>query len=159
MAAATHPKRASLPLPGGREGAGVVVTPMRTGEILAMPRFFQRPSGPLSTLRGLGLLTPKSRWTWVPAPCFLVEHPEAGPFLVDTGLHPAARDNVRRAYGRRAALAYKMRLEEGSTVGARLLDRGLDPLGLGLVVMTHLHYDHTGSVEAFPRAPFVCDQR
>ena len=39
MAAATHPKRASLPLPGGSESAGVVVTPMRTGEVLTPPHF------------------------------------------------------------------------------------------------------------------------
>ena len=80
MATAIHPKRASLPLPGGSEGAGVTVTPMRTAEMLTQPRFFQRPSGPLPTARGLGLLTPKSKWTWVPVPCFLVEHPTAAPF-------------------------------------------------------------------------------
>ena len=159
MAAATHPKRASLPLPGGSEGAGVVVTPMRTGEILAPPHFWQRPSGPLSTLRGSGILTPRSKWTWVPIPCFLVEHPTVGPFLVDTGLHRAAGESVRRAYGTRAAAVFRIRMDEGADVTDRLLARGLDPLGIDLVVMTHMHYDHTGSVEAFPRSTFVVDER
>jgi N-acyl homoserine lactone hydrolase len=159
MAAATHPKRASLALPGGSEGAGVVVTPMRTGEILAPPHFWQRPSGPLSTLRGSGILTPRSKWTWVPIPCFLVEHPTVGPFLVDTGLHRAAGESVRRAYGTRAAALFRIRMDEGAAVTDRLLARGLDPLGIDLVVMTHMHYDHTGSVEAFPRSTFVVDER
>jgi N-acyl homoserine lactone hydrolase len=159
MAAATHHKRASLPLPGGSEGAGVVVTPMRTGEILAPPHFWQRPSGPLSTLRGSGILTPRSKWTWVPIPCFLVEHPTVGPFLVDTGLHRAAGESVRRAYGTRAAAVFRIRMDEGAAVTDRLLARGLDPLGIDLVVMTHMHYDHTGSVEAFPRSTFVVDER
>ena len=159
MAVATHPKRASLPLPGGSEGAGVAVTPMRTGEILAPPHFWQRPSGPLSTLRGSGILTPRSKWTWVPIPCFLVEHPTVGPFLVDTGLHRAAGESVRRAYGTRAAAVFRIRMDEGAAVTDRLLARGLDPLGIDLVVMTHMHYDHTGSVEAFPRSTFVVDER
>ena len=159
MAVATHPKRASLPLPGGSEGAGVVVTAMRTGEILAPPHFWQRPSGPLSTLRGSGILTPRSKWTWVPIPCFLVEHPTVGPFLVDTGLHRAAGESVRRAYGTRAAALFRIRMDEGAAVTDRLLARGLDPLGIDLVVMTHMHYDHTGSVEAFPRSTFVVDER
>jgi N-acyl homoserine lactone hydrolase len=159
MAVATHPKRASLPLPGGSEGAGVAVTPMRTGEILAPPHFWQRPSGPLSTLRGSGILTPRSKWTWVPIPCFLVEHPTVGPFLVDTGLHRAAGESVRRAYGTRAAALFRIRMDEGAAVTDRLLARGLDPLGIDLVVMTHMHYDHTGSVEAFPRSTFVVDER
>jgi N-acyl homoserine lactone hydrolase len=159
MAAATHPKRASLPLPGGSDGAGVLVTPMRTGEILAPPRFWQRPSGPLATLRGTGILTPRSKWTWVPIPCFLVEHPTVGPFLVDTGLPAAARDSMRRAYGVRASIAYKARMEEGAAVNERLLARGLEPLSIGFVVMTHLHYDHTGSVAAFPHSTFVVDER
>ena len=159
MAVATHPKRASLPLPGGSEGAGVVVTAMRTGEILAPPHFWQRPSGPLSTLRGSGILTPRSKWTWVPIPCFLIEHPTVGPFLVDTGLHRAAGESVRRAYGTRAAALFRIRMDEGAAVTDRLLARGLDPLGIDLVVMTHMHYDHTGSVEAFPRSTFVVDER
>jgi N-acyl homoserine lactone hydrolase len=159
MAAATHPKRASLPLPGGSEDAGVVVTPMRTGEIGAMPHFFQRPSGPLARLRGSGVLAPKRKWTWVPAPCFLVEHPQAGPLLVDTGLPAVARHDVRGALGRRAAILFDIRMQENSAVTERLEALGIDPLGIGVVVMTHLHYDHTGSVEAFAGSTFVSDAR
>jgi N-acyl homoserine lactone hydrolase len=159
MAVATHPKRASLPLPGGSEGAGVVVTPMRTGEMLAPPRFWQRPAGPFALLRGSGILTPKRKWVWVPIPCFLVEHPTVGPFLIDTGLHRAAGESIRRAYGNRAAVLFSIRMEDGAAVTDRLLARGLDPLGIDYVVMTHMHYDHTGSVEAFPHSTFVVDER
>jgi N-acyl homoserine lactone hydrolase len=159
MALRTHPKRATLPLPGGSEGAGVVVTPMCTGEMQAMPHFYQRPSGPLSTLRGLGILTPRSRWTWVPIPCFLVEHPQAGPFLIDTGLPPAAAHDVASALGRRGAIAYGVRMEDDWAVTNRLVARGVDPLSIGLVVITHMHYDHVGAVSHFPRSTFVVDRR
>ena len=159
MAVRTHPKRATLPLPGGREGAGVTVTPMRTADILSPPRFFQRPSGPLPLLRGLGLMTPRSRWIWVPIPCFLVEHPEVGPFLIDTGMGAAAAHDAREALGRRGAIAYKVRMEEGWAVTDRLVARGIDPLGIDLVVMTHMHYDHTGAVAQLPRSTFVVDAK
>jgi N-acyl homoserine lactone hydrolase len=95
----------------------------------------------------------------VPIPCFLVEHPTAGPFLIDTGLHRAAGESVRRAYGNRAAVLFSIRMEDGAAVTDRLLARGIDPLGIDYVVMTHMHYDHTGSVEAFPHSTFVVDER
>jgi N-acyl homoserine lactone hydrolase len=159
MALATHPKRAALPLAGGSEGAGVVVTPLLTGEMLAMPRFLQRPGGPLPTVRGLGLLTPRSRWTWVPIPCFLVEHPTAGQILVDTGLPAAAGQDAGAALGRRAAIVLRFRMDDGWAVADQLEARDHDPLGIRLVVMTHLHCDHVGAVEDFPQATFVVDQR
>jgi N-acyl homoserine lactone hydrolase len=159
MALATHPRRASLPLPGGEEGAGVVVTPMRTAEMLAMPRFLQRPSGPLPLLRGLGLHTRKRHWTWVPIPCFCVEHPGVGVVLIDTGLPAVAADDVRAALGRRAAIAYDIRMEHGWAVTDQLKARGIDPGDIRVVVMTHLHYDHAGAVREFPQATFVVDQR
>jgi N-acyl homoserine lactone hydrolase len=157
MAPATHPKRAALPLAGGSEGAGVAVTPLLTGERLVMPRFLARPSGPLPTLRGLGLLTPRSRWTWVPVACFLTEHPTAGPILVDTGLPPGAARDVGATLGRRAALVCDIRMDDGWEVTERLAARGLDPLGVRLVVMTHLHPDNAGAIAQLPQATFVVD--
>ena len=159
MAPAIHPKRISLPLPGGSEGAGVTVTPMRTAEMLTQPRFFERPSGPLPVVRGLGLLTPKSKWTPVPVPCFMVEHPTAGHFLVDTGLPPAVSHDVRAGLGRRVAMAYDIHMEDGWAVTDRLVGLGLDPLGIELVVLTHMHNDHVGAVAQLPRATFVVDGR
>ena len=102
MAPAVHPKRASLPLPGGSDGAGVTVTPMRTAEMLTQPRFFQRPSGALATARGLGLLTPKSKWTLGSGALLPGRAPDRGHFLIDTELPPAASHDVRAALGRRA---------------------------------------------------------
>jgi len=158
MAVAVTPRRASLPLPGGADGAGVVVTPMRTAEMLAMPRFLQRPSGPLAVPRGLGVFTPRSRFTAVPIPCFLVEHPQAGRLLVDTGMTLAAEQQGARALGRRAGIAFDIRMQEGWGSSEQLAARGVDPLGIELVVMTHLHYDHCGAVAEYPHATFVVDE-
>ena len=158
MAVAVTPRRASLPLPGGADGAGVVVTPMRTAEMLAMPRFLQRPSGPLAVPRGLGVFTPRSRFTAVPIPCFLVEHPQAGALLVDTGMTLAAEQEGARALGRRAGIAFDIRMQEGWGSSEQLAARGVDPLGIELIVMTHLHYDHCGAVAEYPHATFVVDE-
>ena len=72
VSVAAETKRARLPLAGGTEGAGVRVHPMRTANTLAMPNFFQRPSGPLPQLHGLGGFTSRTKWTPVPIPAFLV---------------------------------------------------------------------------------------
>ncbi|MEY2533668.1 MAG: N-acyl homoserine lactone hydrolase [bacterium] len=157
MSVAAETKRARLPLSGGREGAGVRVHPLRTAQMLAMPHFLQRPKGPLPTVRGLGLLTPRSRFTPVPIPCFLVEHPDAGAILVDTGLPAAVAEEGARALGRAAAMAYKIEMEPEWAATEQLRARGVDPMDVRVVVMTHLHYDHTGAVSEFPQATFVVD--
>jgi N-acyl homoserine lactone hydrolase len=158
MAVAVTPRRASLPLAGGRGGAGVVVTPMCTAEQLAIPHFLQRPGGPLPVLRGLGLLTPRRRYTPVPVLCFLVEHPEAGALMIDTGMAPAVAHEGMRALGRLAGLAFDATMDEAWASPARLAALGIDPLGIRLVVMTHLHYDHAGAVSEYPAASFIVDE-
>jgi glyoxylase-like metal-dependent hydrolase (beta-lactamase superfamily II) len=154
---AAETKRARLPLSGGREGAGVRVHPFCTARMLAMPHFLKRPSGPLPTLRGLGLVTPRSRFTPVPIPCFLVEHPSAGPILIDTGLPAAVAQEGSRALGRAAGLAYTMEMEPSWTATEQIRARGQDPIDVRHVVMTHLHFDHAGAVADFPQATFVVD--
>ena len=157
MSVAAETKRARLPLRGGVEGAGVRVHPMCTARMLAMPHFYQRPSGPFSTLRGLGLFTPRSRFTPVPVPCFVIEHPGAGAVLVDTGLPAAVAEEGPRALGRAAALAYRIEMRPEWAVTEQLRARGFDPMDVRVIVMTHLHYDHTGAVSEFPQATFVVD--
>jgi glyoxylase-like metal-dependent hydrolase (beta-lactamase superfamily II) len=149
---------AVLPLPGGAAGATVRVHPMRTGEIKAPAHFLQRPAGPLPTLRGLGLLSRRSRWGAVPVPAFAVEHPGAGLLLVDTGLHPAIPDDPVEGLGRVGARALAVTMRPEWAVPAQLRGRGLEPGDVRTVVMTHLHYDHTGAASEFPQAAFVVDR-
>ena len=52
----------SLPLAGGRDGAGVRVHPLRTADMLSPPALLERPGGPGWLLRGLGLHIPRSRF-------------------------------------------------------------------------------------------------
>lgn len=155
VAAAT--KRARLPLEGGIEGAGVVVHPLLVARMQAMPHFLQRPSGPLATIRGLGIFTPRSRFTPVPIPAYLVEHPEAGPVLVDTGLPAAVAEEGARALGRAPGLFFDIEMEPEWAVAEQLRARGYDPMDVRVVVMTHLHYDHASAVKDFPAATFVVD--
>ena len=56
-------------------------------------------------------------------------------------------------------MVYDIRMEDGWAVTDRLVGLGLDPLGIELVVLTHMHHDHVGAVAQLPRATFVVDGR
>lgn len=146
------------PLPGGSPGATVRVHPLSCGFSNAPVQYFARPSGPLPSPRGIAaaLATPKSRWPKIPFPAFVVEHPTAGVFMIDTG--PAAshaRDKGREDLGRlgSALLGVTMRPEQAAGEQVRAL--GHDPEAIELVVMTHLHFDHLGGSHQFPNAEFL----
>jgi glyoxylase-like metal-dependent hydrolase (beta-lactamase superfamily II) len=153
------PRPADLPLPGGAPGAAVRVHPLRTADMKAMPDFFARPPGRLGLLKGAGLHVPRSRWFWLPIPAFLVEHPAAGPILIDTGLHELVATDVGAALGRAAKLLFTIRMEPSWAVPHQLRERGVDPADVSLVVMTHLHYDHASGLSQFPHATIAVDAR
>jgi glyoxylase-like metal-dependent hydrolase (beta-lactamase superfamily II) len=158
MALRAQSAPAEVPLAGGSEGAVVRVHPLVTGEMLAPPRFFERPEGPLWLLRGLGLATPDARRHVLPIPAFLVEHPTAGPILVDTGLHADVATDAASNLGRRTAGMNRIRMRPEQAVPAQLRERGVDPAALAFVLMTHMHYDHASGVSQFPQATFVVDR-
>jgi glyoxylase-like metal-dependent hydrolase (beta-lactamase superfamily II) len=109
----------------------------------------------MEKLRMAGLGTPRSAWWWLPCPAFLIRHPSAGPVVVDTGLHPSVSAEPSENLGRLAASFAHPRLESGSDVPARLRDRDLDAKTIPVVVMTHLHLDHTSAISEFPGATYV----
>src|SRR4051794_5569901 len=126
----------SLPLPGGREGAGVRVHPLRTANMLSPPALLQRPAGPGWLLRGLGLHIPRSRWITLPIPCFLVEHPQAGAFMVDTGLHASVAADPRPNLGRLGKALYTIDMTAGDPPPAPGPARGVGPGALRVLVIT-----------------------
>jgi N-acyl homoserine lactone hydrolase len=151
-----EPRRLTEPLPGGgAEGTTVSVEPLKVGELQWPRAMMERSGGPFETVRALGLTTPRSRWPWVPIPAFLIRHPTAGPFLVDTGLHPSLGAKPAANFGTVAARYTRPRLEPGEDLPAQLRARGLDHRTLRLVVMTHLHYDHASGMSEFAGSQFV----
>ena len=95
------------------------------------------------------------------APClaFAVRHPGAGTILVDTGLHPAALRSVREDFGALMGLVFGGLRPAGGPFDQQLRELAIAPDEVGLVVMTHLHVDHTSGMRLLPRAEFVCSQR
>jgi N-acyl homoserine lactone hydrolase len=156
MATAAEPRPAELPLPGGRRGATVRLHPLLCGRSIAPPAYLMRESGRLAGLRGLGVGVRKDAWLPIPIVAFLVEHPGAGPVLVDTGLHPSVAVKPAESLGRVGTLAFRdLEMEAGQALPAQLRGRGIDPARVGTVVMTHLHVDHASGISEFPAATFV----
>ncbi len=161
MASAPVPTPLTEPLPGGSEGATVRVHPLLAGEMLAPPAYVDRRAGKLGLPRDLlgGLLTPRKRWIWLPIPMFLIEHPSAGPLMVDTGFHPSLLDGVRRSNMGALAPFYNVRLTPEQLLAAQLAQRGIAIADVETVLITHLHIDHASGISELPHAAFVLDQR
>jgi N-acyl homoserine lactone hydrolase len=156
MATAAEPRPAQLPLPGGREGATVRLHPLLCGRALAPRAALLRESGRLAWRRALGLGVGKDDWLPFPVQAFLLEHPGAGPMLIDTGLHPSVSVKPTESFGRVTLMAFRdLEMEPGQAASAQLRERGIDPSAVGVVVMTHLHVDHASGIGEFPEATFV----
>jgi N-acyl homoserine lactone hydrolase len=148
--------RAVLPLEGGSGGATVALHPILCAEGLGSPAWFERASGRGAALKAFGVGV--DRLVPVPVVAFLVEHPSAGPVLIDTGFGRAVVESPLRGVGPVNALLFRggleMRAEQ--TVAAQLAEMGRDPR---LIVMTHLHFDHAGGLPDFPGATVLVSER
>jgi N-acyl homoserine lactone hydrolase len=157
MATAAEPRSAELPLPGGGpKGTRVKLHPLLTGKGLAPPAWFVGEQGRLAWRRALGLGVPRSEWLAFPIPAFLVEHPSAGPVLIDTGFHGSVAANPQANLGRLNARVFRtVEMEADQAAAAQLRARGIQPADVKVVVMTHLHTDHASAISDFPDATFV----
>ncbi len=154
---AIHAVPAVLPLPGGQDGATVTIQPLLCGEMRGPAGWFEVDPGLGGALRALGVRVPKHELIRIPIVAFLVEHPIAGAILIDTGFHraiadgtPAQRNHNLGPIGKLMIRNVEMRAEQ--TAAAQLRARGIEPRELGLIVMTHLHFDHASALADFPAA-------
>jgi N-acyl homoserine lactone hydrolase len=153
----TEPRPIELPLEGGSEDATVRLHPIKAAELMAPPSYLARSPGRLAWARTLA--TRRSSYVALPVPAFLLEHPTAGPILVDTGMHPSVADDPRQNFGRATAMIQTVRMERSDALPAQVAARGVEPADVGLVIMTHLHFDHASGVSEWPGATFVVDRR
>jgi glyoxylase-like metal-dependent hydrolase (beta-lactamase superfamily II) len=85
-------------------------------------------------------------------PSFLVEHDE-GLVLLDTGLAPEAAADPAGTYG--AELGEKVRMAPAQRLDHQLAGVGVDPGDVTHVVLSHVHFDHTGGLRHLPHARFL----
>src|ERR1700754_735856 len=155
MAVHVEPQPLHEPLAGGSAGATVAVEPLVAGHVDLPAVTMVTPGGPFLKLKLLRALLSGKPPNIVPVPAFVIRHPNVGAILVDTGLHPSIVSDARENFGGVSARFGKPSLSPGEDVPSQLRDRGLDPGEVPLVVMTHLHIDHTSAISEFPDATFV----
>ena len=89
-----------------------------------------------------GLLEGSTGRVRVPVPGYLIEH-NGSVAVFDAGLHPAMRDDQRVRLGAMADY-FDCQLPPGSRLDERLEECEVDPAGVELLVLSHLHFDHAG---------------
>lgn len=91
----------------------------------------------------------------VKAPVYsiLLLHGE-GPILIDTGLNPDGLTDPERAWGPRAKLI-QPELTQADDIRERLKELNLNVADIKTVILTHLHWDHTGGLRFFTHCPII----
>ena len=158
MKVRVEPKPLHEPLAGGTPGATVTVEPIVAGQVTWSRSMMESPGGRFLTLKLLRALITGQPEMAVPCPTFLLRHPSAGAIVVDTGLHPSIATDGRENFGRMGTRFGKPALEPGEDLPAQLRERGLDPGEIPIVVMTHMHIDHTSAISEFPNSTFVVSE-
>jgi N-acyl homoserine lactone hydrolase len=143
------------PLAGGTPGATVAVEPLIAGHVEWPRTMMERPGGRFETLKLLRALLTGKQPAKVPVPAFLIRHPSAGAVLVDTGLHPSVATDGKENFGGLGNRLGHPTLGNGEDVPAQLRERGLDPGEIPVVVMTHMHLDHSSAISEFPQSTFI----
>jgi len=98
-------------------------------------------------------LPPGQPWT-VPVLSFLVHHPK-GRLLFDTGVHCQARVDPLARLGPERIKRLTVKSGAGEDVVPQLALLGLRPDDVQYVANSHLHFDHCGGNEFFPKATFL----
>lgn len=91
-----------------------------------------------------------------PVPAYVIEHPK-GCVLFDTGMHPDSATNPAGRLGRLFGL-FEADLRPGEDIRSRLEKLDIDAGKVEHLVISHLHFDHSGGSELVPNAR-MCIQR
>lgn len=97
---------------------------------------------------------PKAEWIWVPSFSVLVEHPEVGWILYDTGSCPG---DEKDRFPKEFCNSFCLKAKKEDFLGARLASLGLEPKDISKLVVSHMHWDHAGGLAFFSGTPAGAD--
>lgn len=134
----------------------MVLHPLLSAELRSPQELLAMTGGRLKALRSLR--SSRESWLRVPVPAFLIEHPGVGAILVDTGLHASVAVDPKQNLGPVIGRLYDVEMKPEQAVAAQLRRREMAPSDVKVVVMTHLHMDHTSAISDFTDATYVLGQ-
>jgi glyoxylase-like metal-dependent hydrolase (beta-lactamase superfamily II) len=94
-----------------------------------------------------------------PAMVGLLEHSQLGWILFDTGYSERFFTATQRFPGRIYRYATPVFTEPEQSIVAQLKARGIDPLSIRHVLISHFHADHICALKDFPTATFYCHEK
>jgi N-acyl homoserine lactone hydrolase len=106
------------------------------------------------------VLTSRS-WIEVPIFCFAIEHRE-GLVLFDAGIDPAIKSDpryIKSVIGRFLLnRIFRLHVDPDDALSRQLAKRGIAPLAVKKVIISHLHFDHVGGIADVPQAELLVSQ-
>lgn len=132
---------------------GIKIHVFHTGEVCVAPDL---PFGgdECNIIKASGLFTKREDRLWLPVSAYLIEHPEHGRILVDTGWERAMSPNGE--YDRKAQIEslgspilYKVnqgQIPLGMTIDEQLAKMGIMPSDIDLILLSHLDCDHANGL-------------
>ena len=86
----------------------------------------------------------------------LIQHPQLGPVIFDTGYTQRFFKETRHFPAKSYRLVTPVQLNEAGDVAMQLRARGIAPEEVRHVIVSHFHADHVGGLKDFPNAKFHC---
>ncbi len=99
------------------------------------------------------------KWMAVPALFAIIEHPEQGLLLWDTGYAPRFFAATRRFPWRIMRWVTPAEIHEEDAVVNQLRALGYDPADVKAIILSHFDPDHFGGLLDFPDVPIFCSWR
>lgn len=95
----------------------------------------------------------------IPALFFLIQHPSRGNILFDTGYSTRFYAITSRFPYSLMKAVTPVQITEQDNAASQLRNIGIAPEDIGIVLLSHLHADHAGSVHDFAHASIYIDRR
>lgn len=145
---------------------GFMFIPYRP-HVIAGPAFTEQSDLPIKKGSGLKLhvfntgfnqmseLLVPSPAPWRPVPAFVIEHPQFGLIVFDTGFSTEVEARGESALPIPMRWFIKSRGRPEWALNLQMKSVGLEPAKVSKVILSHSHEDHTGTVNAFPNAEIV----